>query len=97
MTTSEEKRTPKQPPKQKAYEVTFKNSVLSEVTTRSGGERIMVKYHIKRWSYQDRRKKVHTTGFLILQFIVKWLKAPMLRVSPVRGCTQTQTQTIGLK
>ena len=31
----------------------------------------MVKYHIKRRSYQDQRKKVHTTGFLALQFIVK--------------------------
>ena len=30
---------PKKPPKQKAYEVTFKNLVLSEVTTTSGGER----------------------------------------------------------
>ena len=30
---------PKKPPKQKAYEVTFKNSVLSEVTTTPGGER----------------------------------------------------------
>ena len=33
------KKTPKKPPKQKAYEVTFKNSVLSEVTTTSGGEK----------------------------------------------------------
>ena len=30
---------PKKPPKQKAYKVTFKNSVLSEVTATSGGER----------------------------------------------------------
>ena len=45
----------------------------------------MVKYHIKRWSHQDRRKKVHTTGSLALQFIVKWLKAPMLRVSLYEG------------
>ena len=30
---------PKKPPKQKAYAVTFKNSVPSEVTTTSGGER----------------------------------------------------------
>ena len=30
---------PKKPPKQKAYEVTFKNLVLSEVTTTSDGER----------------------------------------------------------
>ena len=30
---------PKKPPKQNAYEVTFKNSVLSEVKTTSGGER----------------------------------------------------------
>ena len=29
----------KEPPKQKAYEVTFKNSILSEVMTTSGGER----------------------------------------------------------
>ena len=30
------KKTPKKPPKQRAYKVTFKNSVLSEVTTTSG-------------------------------------------------------------
>ena len=33
------KKTPKKPPKQKAYKVTFKNLVLSEVTTTSSGER----------------------------------------------------------
>ena len=32
----QKKETPKKLPKQKAYEVTFKNSVLSEVTTSSG-------------------------------------------------------------
>ena len=35
----QKKKTPKKPPKQNAYEVMFKNSVLSKVTTRSGGER----------------------------------------------------------
>ena len=35
----QKKKTPKKPPKQKAYKVMFKNSVLSEVTTTSGGER----------------------------------------------------------
>ena len=35
----QKKKTPKKPLKQNAYEVTFKNSVLSEVTTTSGGER----------------------------------------------------------
>ena len=35
----QKKKTPKKPPKQKAYEVMFKNSVLSEVTTTSGRER----------------------------------------------------------
>ena len=44
-------------------------------------ERTMVKYYIKRWSFQDQRKKVSTTGFLALQFKVNWLKAPTLRVS----------------
>ena len=35
----QKKKTPKKPPKQKAYAVTFKNSVPSEVTITSGGER----------------------------------------------------------
>ena len=35
----QKKKTPKKPPKQKAYAVTFKNSVPSGVTTTSGGER----------------------------------------------------------
>ena len=35
----QKKKTPKKLPKQKAYAVTFKNSVQSEVTTTSGGER----------------------------------------------------------
>ena len=35
----QKKKMPKKPPKQKVYEVTFKNSVLSQVTTTSGGER----------------------------------------------------------
>ena len=35
----QKKKTPKKPPKQKVYAVTFKNSVPSEVTTTSGGER----------------------------------------------------------
>ena len=41
-----QKKTPKKPPKQKAYAVTFKNSVLSEVTTTSGGkDKVTKKYH----------------------------------------------------
>ena len=77
----QKKKMPKKLPKQKAYAVTFKNSVPSEVTTTSGGERegITVKYHQRR-SFQD-RWKVCTTGFLALQFKVKCLKAPTLRVS----------------
>ena len=35
----QQKKMPKKPPKQKAYEVMLKNSVLSEVTTTSGDER----------------------------------------------------------
>ena len=35
----QKKKMPKKPPKQNAYEVTFKNSVLLEVTTTSSGER----------------------------------------------------------
>ena len=78
----QQKKMPKKPPKQRAYEVTFKNLVLSEVTTTSGGERerIMVKYHQRR-SFQDQKRKVRITGFLALQCIVKYIKAPTLRVS----------------
>ena len=36
---AKKKKTPKKPPKQNAYAVTMKNSVPSEVTTTSGGER----------------------------------------------------------
>ena len=46
---------------------------------------------------QDRKRKVRTTGFLALQSIVKWLKAPMLRVSPWRGCILTLTQMLCLR
>ena len=91
------KKMPKKPPKQNAYEVTFKNSVLSEVTTTSGGERERITVMYQRWSFQDRRRKVRITGFLALQFIVKCLKAPTLRVSLQKGCTLTLTQTIGLR
>ena len=71
--------TPKKPPKQNAYAVTMKNSVPLEVTTTSGGERekqvnVSSKMVISGW-----RRNVRTTGFLALQFIVKCLKAPMLR------------------
>ena len=51
-------------------------------------------YHQRR-SFQDRKRKVRTTGFLALQFTVKCLKAPTLRVSLRRGCILTQIQTIG--
>ena len=42
----------------------------------------MVMYH-KTQSFQERyqKRKVHITGFLALQSIVKWLIAPTLRVS----------------
>ena len=45
-------------------------------------------YHQRR-SFQDWKRKVRTTGFLALQFIVKCLKAPTLRVNPRRGCIPT--------
>ena len=93
----QKKKTPKKLPKQKAYAVTMKNSVPSEVTTTSGGERENTVMYHQRWSYQGRRRKVHTTGFLALQFIVKCLKAPTLRVSPRRGCILTLTQTTDLR
>ena len=93
----QKKKTPKKLLKQKAYAVTFKNSVPLGVTTTSGGERerIMEKYH-QRWSFQDQRK-VCTTGFRALQFEVNCLKAPTPRVSPWRDCILTLTQTIGLR
>ena len=92
------KKTPKKQPKQNAYAVTMKNSVPSEVTTTSGGERE------KQGNVSSNtvlsgtgRGRYVQQGFLALQFIVKCLKAPTLRVSPRRGCILTQIQTIGLR
>ena len=94
----QKKKTPKKPPKQNAYTVTMKNSVPSEITTTSGGEREKQgKVSSKTVLSGTGRGKVRTTGFLALQFIVKWLKAPMLRVSPRRGCILTLTQTLDLR
>ena len=73
----QKKKTPKKPPKQKAYAVKFKNLVPSGVTTTSGGEREKQgNVSSKTGPFQDRKRKVCTTGFLALQFIVKCLKAP---------------------
>ena len=55
-----------------------------------------VKYY-KTQTYEDQMKQVCTTGFLAMQLTVNWLKAPMLRVSLLRGCTWILTQTIGLR
>ena len=77
----QKKKTPKKLLKQNAYEVTFKNLVLSEVTTTSGRERENHGKVSSKTVLSGRRRKVCTTGFLALQFIVKCLKAPMLRVS----------------
>ena len=89
------KKTPKKhPPKQKAYKVTFKPKIVLKEP--SGGENAgNVSNSVL--SGKGSEKKVCITGFLALQFTVKWFKVPMLRLSPARGCTQTQTQTIGLK
>ena len=76
------KKTPKKPPKQNAYEVTFKSLVLSEVTTTSGGERENhSRVSSKDGPFRTRGGRYCTTTFLALQCIVKCLKAPMLRVS----------------
>ena len=72
---------PKKPPKQKAYEVAFKNLVLSEVTTTSGGERENHGKVSSKTVLSGPEEEGITTGFLALQFIVKCLKAPTLRVS----------------
>ena len=47
-------------------------------------ERNRVRYHQRR-SFQDRRRKVCTTGFLALQFTVKSLKSTNAKSKPVEG------------
>ena len=93
----QKKKTPKKLPKQKAYAVTFKNSVPSEVTTTSGGEREKQGNVSSKTVLSGPKEKGMYNRFLALQFIVKCLKAPTLRVSPWRGCILTLTQTIGLR
>ena len=91
------KKTPKKPPKQKAYAVTMKNSVPSEVTTTSGGEREKHGNVSSKMVLSGPEEEGTYNRFLALQFIVKCLKAPMPRVSPQRGCILTLTQTICLR
>ena len=82
----QKKKTPKMPPKQRC--VCSDDEKLGPIRSNNyiwwQRERNTVMYHQRR-SYQDRRRKVRTTGFLALQFIVKCLKAPMPRVSPYGG------------
>ena len=77
----QKKKVPKKLPKQNAYEVTFKNSVLSEVTTTSGGERENHGKVSSKTVLSGLEEEGTYNRFLALQFIVKCLKAPMLRVS----------------
>ena len=93
----QKKKTPKKPPKQNAYAVTMKNSVPSEVTTTSGGEREKQGNVSSKTALSGLEEEGTYNRFSCLQFIVKWLKAPTLRVSPWRGCILTLTQTLGLR
>ena len=91
------KKTPKKhhPQKQKTYKVMFKNSVPSGAPSGGKGETGNVSNPVL--SGRVLEKKVHTTGFLVMQSIVNWLRAPTLRVNPWRHCTQILAQTIGLR
>ena len=80
----QKKKTPKKPLKQKAYAVTFKNLVPSGVTTTSK-------------TVLSGPEEGMYNRFSCLQFKVKCLKAPILRVSPWRGCILTLTKMIGLR
>ena len=93
----QKKKTPKKPLKQKVYAVTFKNSVPSEVTTTSGGEREKQGNVSSKTVPSGPEEEGTYNRFFALQCIVKCLKAPMLRVSPWRGSILTLTQTIGLR
>ena len=93
----QKKKTPKKPPKQKAYAVMFKNSVPSEVTTTSGGEREKYGKVSSKTVLSGPEEEGTYNRFFALQFTVKCLKAPKLRVSPWRGCIPTLTQMIGLR
>ena len=75
----------------------MKNSVPSEVTTTSGGEREKQGNVSSKMVPSGPEEEGTYKSFLALQFIVKWLKAPTLRVSPWRGCILTLTQTLGLR
>ena len=82
----QKKKTPKKPPKQNAYAVTIKNSVPSEATTTSGGEREKQgNVIIKDDPIRTGGGRYGTTGFLALQFIVKCLKAPTSKSKPMEG------------
>ena len=81
----QKKKLPKKPPKQKAYAVTFKNSVPSEVTTTSGGERENHGKVSSKTSFQDWRRKVSTTGFSCFAVHSKMSQSTNTKSKPLEG------------
>ena len=93
----QKKKTPKKPPKQNAYAVTMKNSVPSEVTTTSGGEREKQGNVSSKTVLSGLEEEGTYNRFSCFAVHSKMSQAPMLRASPWRGCILTQIQTIGLR
>ena len=91
------KKTPKKPPKQNAYAVTMKNSVPSEVTTTSGGERENHS-NVSKTVISGPEEEGTYNRFSCFAVHSKMAQSTQpLRVSPQRGCILTLTQTLGLR
>ena len=92
----QKKKTPKKPPKQKAYAVTFKNSVPSEVTTTSGEER---ENHgkVSSKTVLSGLEEGMYNRFSCFAVQSKMSQSTNAKSKPLEGCILALTQMIGLR
>ena len=93
----QKKKMPKKAPKQNAYEVTFKNSVLSEVTTTSGGERENHSNVSSQTVLSGLEEEGMYNRFSCFAVHSKMSQSTNTKSKPWKGCTLTLTQMIGLR
>ena len=93
----QKKKTPKKPPKQKIYAVTFKNSVPSGVTTTSGGERENHGNVSSKTVPSGLEEEGTYNRFSCFAVHSKMSQSTNAKSIPWRGCILTLTQMIGLR
>ena len=93
----QKKKTPKKPPKQKTYAVTFKNSLPSGVTTTSGGERENHGNVSSKMVLSGPEEEGTYNRFSCFAVHSKMSQSTNAKSKPAEGCIMTLTQTTDLR